>query len=111
MVLLFTTSIFAQDILLKDSVSTLDANALRDLADIVREHRKNEQWVIPTTVTYGDFDSYDKYIDRPFAITEQNIDDTRAEGQEYEQRRIAVLILGSLLISVFLFYVIRINKK
>ena len=34
----------------------------------------------------GDFDNYDKYIDRPFSMNERNIDDTRAEGQSFGEK-------------------------
>ena len=41
------------------------------------------------TSVYGDdrdFDSYDKYIDRPFNILDANVDDYRAEGQSVAEK-------------------------
>ena len=39
-----------------------------------------------TQVANVDYDTYDKYIDRPFSINESDIDDTRAEGQSFGEK-------------------------
>jgi hypothetical protein len=59
------------------SMETYDADGARR----AREGANRLASVGAARTVQGNYDDYTDYIDRPFSITESNIDDIRAEGQ------------------------------